>query len=77
MTCVGSQAKISKSVHNVKSNVNFSMLALLKPILFTFLKSKAIRQLALDLVRACVEKTDNDVDDKLCDMLEQALFPGK
>ena len=53
------------------------MLALLKPLLLTFLKSKAIRQLALDLVSACVEKTDNDVDDKLCDMLEQALFPGR
>ena len=53
------------------------MLAIIKPILFTFLRSKAIRQLALDLVRACVQKTDNDVDDRLCDMLEQALFPGK
>tara|TARA_B100000676_G_C17882581_1_gene734748 strand:- start:574 stop:735 length:162 start_codon:yes stop_codon:yes gene_type:complete len=53
------------------------MLTLLRPIIFTFLRSKAVRQLALDLVRACVEKTDNDVDDKLCDMLEQALFPGK
>jgi len=53
------------------------MLAIIRPILFTFLRSKAIRQLALDLVRACVQKTDNDVDDKLCDMLEQALFPGK
>ena len=72
-----SQAKISKSVHNVKSNIIFLMLAILKPILLTFLKSKAVRQLALDLVRACVEKSDNDVDDKLCDMLEQALFPGR
>ena len=53
------------------------MLAIIKPILFTFLRSKAIRQLALDLVRACVTRTDNDVDDRLCDMLEQALFPGK
>ena len=53
------------------------MIALLKPIIFTFLRSKAIRQLALDLVRACVEKTDNDVDNKLCDMLEDALFPGR
>ena len=53
------------------------MLTLLRPIIFTFLRSKAVRQLALDLVRACVEKTDNDVDDRLCDMLEQALFPGK
>ena len=77
MTCARSQAKISKSVHNVKSNIIFLMLAILKPILLTFLKSKAIRQLALDLVRACVEKSDNDVDDKLCDMLEQALFPGR
>ena len=72
-----SQAQISKSVHNVKSNIIFLMLAILKPILLTFLKSKAVRQLALDLVRACVEKSDNDVDDKLCDMLEQALFPGR
>tara|TARA_R100000234_G_scaffold46612_1_gene27833 strand:+ start:211 stop:372 length:162 start_codon:yes stop_codon:yes gene_type:complete len=53
------------------------MVTLLKPILLTFLRSKAVRQLALDLVRACVKKTDNDVDDKLCDMLEKALFPGK
>ena len=35
------------------------------------------RQSRDDLVRACVEKTDNNVDDKLCDMLEQALFPGR
>ena len=53
------------------------MLALLKPIIFTFLKSKAIKQLALDIVKAAVKKPDNDVDDRLADMLEKALFPGK
>ena len=53
------------------------MLKIIEPILFAFLKGKAIRQLALDLVRACVKKTDNDVDDTLCDMLEKALFPGR
>ena len=55
----------------------FFMLALLKPIIFTFLKSKAIKQLALDIVKAAVKKTDNNVDDRLADMLEKALFPGR
>ena len=53
------------------------MLAILKPIIFTFLRSKAIKQLALDIVKAAVKKTDNDVDDRLADMLEEALFPGR
>tara|TARA_R100000458_G_C8154959_1_gene161250 strand:+ start:291 stop:473 length:183 start_codon:yes stop_codon:yes gene_type:complete len=53
------------------------MLAVLKPIIFTFLRSKAIKQLALDIIRAAVKRTDNDVDDRLADMLEQALFPGR
>ena len=53
------------------------MLAVLKPIIFTFLRSKGIKQLALDIIRAAVKRTDNDVDDRLADMLEQALFPGR
>lgn len=53
------------------------MLSIIKPILFTFLRSKAIKQLALDIVKAAVKKTDNDVDDRLADMLEKALFPGR
>ena len=53
------------------------MLAVLKPIIFTFLRSKGIKQLALDIIRAAVKRTDNDVDDGLADMLEQALFPGR
>ena len=53
------------------------MLAIIKPIIFTFLRSKAIKQLALDIVKAAVKKTDNNVDDRLADMLEKALFPGR
>ena len=53
------------------------MLAIIKPIIFTFLRSKAIKQLALDIVKSAVKKTDNDVDDQLADMLEKALFPGR
>ena len=53
------------------------MLKVLEPILFTFLRGSAIKKLALDIVRAMVKKSDNTVDDRLCDMLETALFPGR
>ena len=53
------------------------MLKIIEPILFTFLRGKALKKLALDIVRAMVKKTDNTVDDRLCDMLEKALFPGR
>ena len=53
------------------------MLKLIKPIVFTFLRSKAIKQLALDIIRVAVSKTDNDVDHRLADMLERALFPER
>ena len=53
------------------------MLKVIEPILFAFLRGKAIKKLALDIVRAMVKKTDNTVDDRLCDALEKALFPGR
>ena len=59
------------------SNYLFTMLKIIEPILFAFLRGKAIKKLALDIVRAMVKKTDNTVDDRLCDMLEKALFPGR
>jgi len=54
-----------------------TMLKVIEPILFAFLRGKAIKKLALDIVRAMVKKSDNTVDDRLCDMLEKALFPGR
>ena len=59
------------------SNLLITMLKILEPILFAFLRGSAIKKLALDIVRAMVKKTDNTVDDRLCDMLEKALFPGR
>jgi len=53
------------------------MLKVIEPILFAFLRGKAIKKLALDIVRAMVNKSDNNVDNRLCDMLEKALFPGR
>ncbi len=59
------------------SNTIKTMLKVIEPILFAFLRGKAIKKLALDIVRAMVKKSDNTVDDRLCDMLERALFPGR
>ena len=61
----------------LSSNTIKTMLKVLEPILFAFLRGSAIKKLALDIVRAMVKKTDNTVDDRLCDMLEKALFPGR
>ena len=59
------------------SNSLNTMLTLIEPVLFAFLRGSAIKKLALDIVRAMVKKTDNTVDDRLCDALEKALFPGR
>ena len=60
-----------------RSNIKKIMLKVIEPILFAFLRGKALKKLALDIVRAMVKKTDNTVDDRLCDALEKALFPGR
>ena len=59
------------------SNINKTMLKVIEPIIFAFLRGKALKKLALDIVRAMVNKTDNTVDNRLCDALEKALFPGR
>jgi|TARA_R100000455_G_C6209874_1_gene77779 hypothetical protein len=59
------------------SNINKTMLKVIEPIIFAFLRGKALKKLALDIVRAMVTKSDNSVDDRLCDALEKALFPGR
>jgi len=51
-----------------------AMLVLVRPILFAFMQSEGVKKLIVDLCRAWVSKTDNKIDDHLCDMLERALF---
>ena len=59
------------------SNYLFTMLKIIEPIIFAFLRGSALKKLALDIIRAMVKKTDNTVDDRLVDALERALFPGR
>ena len=60
-----------------RCNIKKIMLKIIEPILFAFLRGKALKKLALDIIRAMVKKTDNTVDDRLVDALEKALFPGR
>ena len=53
------------------------MLKSLKPILLTFLSSKAVKQLIVDLLRSLCKQTSNNLDDQAVDFLEQQLFPGR
>ncbi len=51
------------------------MVLLLKPILFGFIKSKAVKQLLIDCLIKISEQTDNDLDDVACSYLKNLLFP--
>jgi len=52
------------------------MVLLLKPILFGFIKSKAVKQLLLDCLVKISEQTDNELDDVACTYLKNLLFPS-
>lgn len=50
------------------------MIKLMRPILFAFLQSKAVKQLIVDLLKALVKETDNTLDDAAVLAVEQALL---
>tara|TARA_R100000234_G_scaffold105588_1_gene75866 strand:+ start:162 stop:338 length:177 start_codon:yes stop_codon:yes gene_type:complete len=52
------------------------MLKILKPILMIFIKSKAMKRLVLDLLKALVKQTDNTIDDQAVAFIEARMFPG-
>jgi len=51
------------------------MVLLLKPILFSFIKSKAVKQLLMDCLIKISEQTDNQLDDVACKYVQDLLFP--
>ena len=56
---------------------SFTMTALLKPLLLKFARSESLRKLCLAILKDLVKKTDNDIDDKLVELIEAKLFPVK
>jgi hypothetical protein len=49
------------------------MLAILKPIVLTFLKSDKFKVFVVDLLEKLVEQTDNKLDDKALAMVKKGL----
>ena len=53
------------------------MVKIFKPILLVFIKSKAMKRLIVDLLKAIAKQTDNTIDDQAVELLEKQLFPMK
>ena len=52
------------------------MVKILKPILLIFIKSKAMKRLIVDLLKAITKQTDNTIDDQAVEFIEARMFPG-
>ena len=52
------------------------MVKIFKPILLVFIKSKAMKRLILDLLKALAKQTDNTIDDQAVSFIEARMFPG-
>jgi len=52
------------------------MILILRPILFAFIKSDAVKKLLIDCLKKVSEETSNTVDDKVVAFVEANLFPA-
>ena len=51
------------------------MITIIKPIIFAFLKTDAVKELVVKLLEAYAKNTDNTVDDKLVELVKKNLLP--
>lgn len=50
------------------------MIALIRPILFSFLQSSAVKKLVVDLLEALAKRTDNQLDDQAVEIIRTKLI---
>jgi len=50
------------------------MIVLIKPVLFAFIKSKAVKQLVVDLLEKLAASTDNTLDDQAVALVRKNLI---
>ena len=50
------------------------MISLIKPIVFAFLTSDAVKKLVVELLEAYAKRSDNKVDDYAVDLIRRELF---
>ena len=53
-----------------------TMVKIFKPILLVFIKSKAMKRLIIDLLKAIAKETDNSIDDQAVSFIEARMYPG-
>ncbi len=53
------------------------MIALIRPVLFSFLNSEKVKRLVVDMLRKLAEQSDNTFDDQAVDFIERGLFGYK
>mgnify|MGYP006969599038 FL=1 len=53
------------------------MIALIRPVLMSFLSSDKVKRLIIDLLRKLAEQSDNTVDYAAVNFIENGLFPSK
>ena len=53
-----------------------TMIALIRPVLMSFLGSDKVKRLIVDMLRKLAEQSDNTVDDQAVDFIERGLFGG-
>ena len=51
-----------------------TMIALIRPVLMSFLGSDKVKRLIVDMLRKLAEQSDNTVDDQAVDFIERGLF---
>ena len=53
------------------------MIALIRPVLFSFLNSDKVKRLIVDMLTILAEQSDNTVDDEAVKFIERGLFGDK
>ena len=53
------------------------MIAIIRPLLFSFIQSEQVKRLIVDMLTKLAESTDNDVDDAAVEFIRNGLFPSK
>ena len=51
------------------------MITVIKPIVFAFLKTNAVKELVVKLLEAYAKNTDNTLYDKLVELVNKKLLP--
>jgi hypothetical protein len=50
------------------------MISLIRPILFSFIQSRAVKKLVVELLEALAKRTDNQLDDQAVAVIKSKLL---